>query len=164
MSYRQTATLTTATVSEAQAYTAAIQHGFALLPSAIDDTRLKTALRHAACGALVTFEGWVRNHNNTRPVKALHYHAYEQLALNQGAQLAAAAKQQFAIMDAVAVHRVGELAIGDMAIWIGITAAHRQPAFAACEWLLNAIKADVAIWKQEFYHDSDTALWLSNNG
>ena len=164
MSYRPTATLTTATLSEAQAYDTAIKQGFALLASPIDDHRLKTALHHDTCGALVTLEGWVRNHNNTRPVKALHYHAYEQLALAQGAQLAAAAKQQFAIVHALAVHRVGELAIGDMAIWIGITAAHRQPAFAACEWLLNAIKADVAIWKQEFYHDSDAALWLSNNG
>ena len=106
----------------------------------------------------------MRNHNNARPVERLTYYGYEQLALNQGHKLAEQAKQQFAIEHAIAVHRIGDLAIGDMAVWVGIISAHRYPAFDACRWLLDAIKADIPIWKQEFYQDSDEALWLSNNG
>ncbi len=51
-----------------------------------------------------------------------------------------------------------------MAVWVGVVAAHRYPAFDACRWLLDAIKADIPVWKQEFYADSTESLWLSNNG
>ena len=146
------------------AYQVAISQGFALLDKPIDDKRLKSALRYDDCGALATFEGWVRNHNNTRPVKKLTYYGYEQLAVNQGKKLIDQAKERFDIKTAVAIHRIGDLAIGDLAVWIGVVSAHRHSAFDACRWLLDAIKADIPVWKQEFYTDSDKSLWLSNNG
>lgn len=152
------------TLSEDEAYQTAITNGFALLDRPIDDRRLKHALMSESCGALATFEGWVRNHNNARPVTKLTYYGYEQLALNQGKKLVEQAKANFAIEKAVAIHRIGDLAIGDMAVWIGVVSAHRYPAFDACRWLLDAIKADIPVWKQEFYADSDKSLWLSNNG
>lgn len=152
------------TISENDAYQTAILQGFALLDRPIDDKRLKDALMHDDCGALSTFEGWVRNHNNTRPVAKLTYYGYEQLALNQGKKLIAQAKEQFDIKTAIAIHRIGDLNIGDMAVWIGVVSAHRYPAFDACRWLLDVIKADIPVWKQEFYKDSDKSLWLSNNG
>lgn len=151
-------------MSEDEAYQTAITNGFALLDKPIDDRRLKQALLNDSCGALVTFEGWVRNHNNARPVTELTYYGYEQLALNQGKKLTQQAKAQFAIENAVAMHRIGDLAIGDMAVWIGVVSAHRYPAFDACRWLLDAIKAEIPVWKQEFYADSDESIWLSNNG
>lgn len=151
-------------ISEDEAYQTAITDGFALLDKPIDDRRLKQALLNDSCGALATFEGWVRNHNNARPVTKLTYYGYEQLALNQGKKLTQQAKAQFAIEHAVAMHRIGDLAIGDMAVWIGVVSAHRYPAFDACRWLLDAIKAEIPIWKQEFYADSDESIWLSNNG
>lgn len=151
-------------ISENEAYDIAIQQGFALLDKPIDDRRLKLALLNDQSGALATFEGWVRNHNNARPVTKLTYYGYEQLAINQGEKLITQAKQQFDIINAVAIHRIGDLAIGDMAVWIGVTAHHRYPAFDACRWLLDAIKADIPVWKQEFYADSEESLWLSNNG
>ncbi len=151
-------------ISENEAYDIAIQQGFALLDKPIDDRRLKLALLNDQSGALATFEGWVRNHNNTRPVTKLTYYGYEKLAINQGEKLITQAKQQFDIINAVAIHRIGDLAIGDMAVWIGVTAHHRYPAFDACRWLLDAIKADIPVWKQEFYADSEESLWLSNNG
>ena len=149
--------------SHDEAYRIAICDGFALLDTAIDEIRLKKALNNDSCGALATFEGWVRNHNNAQPVSHLTYYGYEQLALNQGKLLIAEAKQRFDIQHAVAIHRIGALNIGDMAVWIGVTASHRYPAFDACRWLLDAIKADIPIWKQEFYPDQDSK-WLSNNG
>lgn len=151
-------------ISGNEAYDIAIQQGFALLDKPIDDRRLKLALFNDQSGALATFEGWVRNHNNARPVTKLTYYGYEKLAINQGETLITQAKQQFDIINAVAIHRIGDLAIGDMAVWIGVTAHHRYPAFDACRWLLDAIKADIPVWKQEFYADSEESLWLSNNG
>lgn len=151
-------------ISENEAYDIAIQQGFALLDKPINDRRLKLALLNDQSGALATFEGWVRNHNNARPVTKLTYYGYEKLAINQGEKLITQAKQQFDIINAVAIHRIGDLEIGDMAVWIGVTAHHRYPAFDACRWLLDAIKADIPVWKQEFYADSEESLWLSNNG
>lgn len=151
-------------ISGNEAYDIAIQQGFALLDKPINDRRLKLALLNDQSGALATFEGWVRNHNNARPVTKLTYYGYEKLAINQGETLITQAKQQFDIINAVAIHRIGDLAIGDMAVWIGVTAHHRYPAFDACRWLLDAIKADIPVWKQEFYADSEESLWLSNNG
>ena len=151
-------------ISGNEAYDIAIEQGFALLDKPINDRRLKLALLNDQSGALATFEGWVRNHNNARPVTKLTYYGYEKLAINQGEKLITQAKQQFDIINAVAIHRIGDLAIGDMAVWIGVTAHHRYPVFDACRWLLDAIKADIPVWKQEFYADSEESLWLSNNG
>lgn len=109
----------------------------------------------------MTFEGWVRNHNNSRPVEKLTYYGYEALALNQGKLLISEACQRFKIENAIAMHRIGDLNIGDMAVWIGVSAHHRYPAFEACQWLLDAIKADIPVWKQEFYTDSNQSLWLA---
>ena len=69
----------------------------------------------------------------------------------------------FAIEDAVCVHRVGRLDIGDMAVWVGVTAGHRDAAFAACRFIIDTVKAEVPIWKQEFYADSQhQTAWLAN--
>ena len=152
-----------ASLPKADAYALAHRQGFALSDVAIDDGVLKSYLMDDGAGALVTFEGWVRNHNNARTVTGLTYYGYEQLAINQGALMVAQAKAKFDITHAIAIHRIGKLAIGEMAVWIGVCAAHRTPAFNACEWLLNAIKAQIPVWKQEFY-DDNSSLWLSNNG
>lgn len=147
----------------ADAYRLAIEEGFALLDASIDENALKNHLRHESCGAIATFEGLVRNHNNQQTVEKLTYYAYEKLALNQGKKIISEAKQKFDIHQAIAIHRIGALAIGDMAVWIGVASSHRHQAFEACRWILDAIKADVPIWKQEYYpHQS--SQWLSNNG
>lgn len=153
----------TVSLPEAMAYQKAQETGFALLDRPIDGDKLKSLLTDDASGALVSFEGWVRNHNNKRSVSRLTYYGYEQLALNQGAKLITEVKERFDINQAVAIHRVGELAIGDMAVWVGVSSAHRYMAFDACRWLLDAIKEQIPVWKQEFY-DDNSSLWLSNNG
>ena len=90
-------------ISENEAYDIAIQQGFALLDKPIDDRRLKLALLNDQSGALATFEGWGHNHNNARPVTKLTYYGYEKLAINQGEKLITQAKQQFDIINAVAI-------------------------------------------------------------
>lgn len=115
------------------------------------------------CGAFCSFEGWVRNHNEGKGVDFLIYTAYLELALTQGAGIMAQAKQQFQIEHAICVHRIGSLAIGDMAVWVGVTAGHRDAAFAACRFIIDAVKAEVPIWKQEFYVDqAHQTTWLAN--
>lgn len=145
------------------AYLLAQRDGFSLLDVAIDESRLRQMLDNDSCGAFVSFEGRVRNHNNATSVDRLTYYGYEALAINQGRQIIAAAKNQFEITQAIAIHRIGALEIGDIAVWIGVVSAHRYPAFDACRWILDAIKADIPVWKQEYYHD-DSSKWLSNNG
>ena len=145
------------------AYAIAERDGFALLDEAIDETRLRAMLDDASCGAFACFEGRVRNHNNASCVERLTYYGYEDLAFNQGRQIMDEAKEKFEITAAVAIHRIGALEIGDIAVWIGVISAHRYPAFDACRWILDTIKADIPVWKQEYY-DNEPPKWLSNNG
>ena len=146
-----------------EAYLIAERDGFALLDVAIDEGRLKDTLDDDSCGAFVCFEGRVRNHNNATSVEHLTYYGYEDLALNQGRAIIEEAKRRFEITHAIAIHRIGALEIGDVAVWVGVVSAHRYPAFDACCWILDTIKADIPVWKQEYY-DNDSSKWLSNNG
>lgn len=146
-----------------EVYQLAQTQGFALLDEAIDAERLKDFLQDEQCGALATFEGWVRNHNNDSRVTSLTYYGYEKLAINQGKRIIEEAKRLFDIENAVAIHRIGALEVGDMAVWVGVSSKHRYPAFDACKWILDTIKADIPVWKQEYYQD-EPSKWLSNNG
>ncbi len=146
-----------------EVYAIAERDGFALLDIAIDEDRLKKTLDDDRCGAFVCFEGRVRNHNNASSVERLTYYGYEDLAINQGRAIILEAKQRFEITHAIAIHRIGALEIGDVAVWVGVVSAHRYPAFDACCWILDTIKADIPVWKQEYYED-EPSKWLSNNG
>ena len=125
----------------------------------LDPAALARSLAHAHAGACVTFEGWVRDHNDGRSVTRLDYQAYAPLAQSEGARILADAKHKFAILDARCVHRVGALAIGDLAVWVGVSAAHRGAAFDACRWVIDEVKLRVPIWKNEHYADGESG-WL----
>ncbi|WP_330970719.1 molybdenum cofactor biosynthesis protein MoaE, partial [Lysobacter sp. A3-1-A15] len=99
------------------------------------------------------------DHNDGRGVQGLRYQAYAALAQAEGERILAEALERFAIVDARCVHRVGELAIGELAIWVGVSAAHRDAAFAACRFVIDEVKARVPIWKHERYADG-AADWL----
>ena len=132
---------------------------FRISEQAIEIAPLRAALESAGAGAYASFEGWVRNHNDGRPVGGLHYEAYAALAQSEGEKVLEEARQRFAIVDAACVHRVGELAIGELAVWVGVSAGHRDAAFAACRFVIDEVKARVPIWKQERYADGESA-WL----
>lgn len=131
---------------------------FRISHSAIDNTAWREALCDSRCGAYAAFEGWVRNHHDGRPVLGLHYQGYDELAEYEGGCILAEAMTRFDIIDARCIHRVGDCSIGDMAVWVGVSAAHREAAFAACRWIIDEVKARVPIWKRERYADGD-ALW-----
>jgi len=132
---------------------------FALADAAFDIATLRQQLQVDTAGAFVSFEGWVRNHNDGRPVSGLQYQAYAPLALAEGQRIVGQALQRFRISGVCCVHRTGELAIGELAVWVGVTAAHREAAFAACRHVIDEVKAHVPIWKHEHYLDG-SAGWL----
>ncbi len=121
---------------------------------------MRAHLSNPEAGALATFEGWVRNHNEGKQVNALAYEAYSAMAEKEGGRIIEAAKQQFDILEACCFHRVGELAIGEMAVWVGATAKHRKEALDACEFIINEVKHRVPIWKKEYYADGDSG-WVN---
>jgi molybdopterin synthase catalytic subunit len=132
---------------------------FTLSDTLIDAAALARASVHANAGASVTFEGWVRDHNEGRAVRGLAYQAYATLAEAEGTRILTEAMRQFPIVDVRCVHRVGTLAIGDLAVWVGVSAAHRGAAFAACRYIIDEVKKRVPIWKNERYADGESG-WL----
>jgi molybdopterin synthase catalytic subunit len=135
---------------------------FALSDTDIDAAVLARELAHASAGACVSFEGRVRDHSDGRAVCGLAYQAYAALAEAEGARIVAEAMRQFPIVDARCVHRIGALEIGDLAVWVGVSAAHRDAAFAACRYLIDEVKRRVPIWKNERYADGESG-WLHPN-
>lgn len=117
-------------------------------------------MTHPQAGACATFEGWVRNHNEGQAVASLEYEAYAQLAEAEGNRIMTEAVAKFDLLAAQAVHRVGHLQIGDMAVWVGVAAAHRGPAFDACRFIIDELKARVPIWKKEHYVAGASA-WIN---
>ena len=137
--------------------------GFRISDTPIDAASLQADLRDARAGACASFEGWVRDHNDGRAVDGLRYEAYVALAENEGAAILSEALQRFELIGAACVHRVGDLAIGDLAVWVGASAAHRGPAFDACRWIIDEVKRRVPIWKNEHYADGESG-WLHPDG
>jgi len=93
-------------------------------------------------------------------LRALDYEAYAPLAEKEGARILAEAREKFSVFGAMCVHRVGALALGDLAVWVGVTAAHRGAAFDACRYIIDEAKARVPIWKKEHYADGAT-VWIT---
>ena len=133
---------------------------FKITSAPIDPEARKRGLVQGHAGACVTFEGWVRNHNEGEAVQALEYEAHAAIAEKEGAKILAEAKQKFAIDVALCEHRVGKLAIGECAVWVGVSAGHRGAAFDACRYIIDETKARVPIWKKEHYASGETG-WVN---
>jgi adenylyltransferase/sulfurtransferase len=118
------------------------------------------SLADPSAGGYASFEGWVRDHNEGRTVQRLEYEAFEALAVKEGERIVAEAVEKFGVTRAACVHRVGPLAIGDLAVWVGVSSAHRGEAFAACRYIIDEVKHRVPIWKKEHYTDGDSG-WVN---
>ena len=102
---------------------------FRFIESAIDTAAARHELLDRGAGGYVSFEGWVRDHNEGREVTRLEYEAFQSLAVKEGERIMAEAMQRFPIKHAACIHRLGSLDLSDMAVWVGVSAAHRGEAF-----------------------------------
>jgi molybdopterin synthase catalytic subunit len=134
---------------------------FELSNQPLDPTALRAPLQQPAAGALVVFEGWVREENKGHPVTSLFYEAAPQLCQSEAEKIFAEARDKFGVLGIRCAHRVGRLRVGDMAVWVGVTAGHRAAAFAGCRYVIDELKARLPIWKKEFYAD-DSARWIGS--
>ncbi len=133
---------------------------FRIQSSDLAPAEWRAALRDPACGGYVSFEGWVRNENEGQEVLRLEYQAYEALALKEGERILAEALEKFPVSHAICVHRVGELEIGGMAVWVGVSGGHRDECFRACRYVIDEVKHRVPIWKKEHYVNGDSG-WVN---
>ena len=114
-------------------------------------------LKRGEDGAVLVFEGIVRNQTRGRRTLFLDYEAYEGMALQQMEALAHEALVRFQIRDLALVHRLGRLEIGETSVLVAVASAHRGAAFEACRWLIDTLKRKVPIWKKEYFEDG--AVW-----
>ncbi|MES2981774.1 MAG: molybdenum cofactor biosynthesis protein MoaE [Verrucomicrobiota bacterium] len=128
---------------------------FKITSNVIDFTTIRDLVLDPAAGGFCSFEGWVRNHHQGRAVLKLEYEAYQALAEKEGSRILNEAKQRFEILHAACVHRVGQLEIGEMAVYVCVSSAHRDAAFEACRWIIDEVKSRVPIWKKEFFADGE---------
>jgi|SRR5579875_733302 len=129
----------------------------ALTRDRIDTERIVASLKQGEDGAVVVFDGTVRNNTRGRRTEYLVYEAYEQMALQQMRTLAAKATADFRIRDVILVHRLGRLEVGETSVLVVVASPHRAAAFDACRWLIDTLKKTVPIWKKE--HFVDGAVW-----
>ena len=133
---------------------------FVVTREPIDAEAWSRRIEDPAAGAVATFEGRVRDHADGREVTSLAYEAYDVLAVTEGERILAEARARFAIRKAACVHRAGHLSIGERAVWVGASAAHRDAAFEACRYLIDELKRRVPIWKKETYADG-ASEWVA---
>ncbi len=133
---------------------------FAISGESLNRKALRASLQDVSSGAFVLFEGWVRDHNEGRPVLQLEYEVYEPLAISIGNAILGEARKKFEISLAAAVHRKGLLALTEPAVLVGVSAAHRGAAFDACRYIIDEVKARLPIWKREHYADGTTE-WVN---
>ncbi|NOX71019.1 MAG: molybdenum cofactor biosynthesis protein MoaE [Gammaproteobacteria bacterium] len=126
----------------------------------IDPDALRRELFDHAAGAYVSFEGWIRNRNEGHDVLRLEYEAYDVIAVKEGGKLIAEAHRKFPFLQAHCVHRTGLLELGECAVWVGVSSAHRDEAFQACRYIIDQVKVRLPIWKKEHYVDGHSG-WVN---
>lgn len=125
----------------------------ALTHEPIDATKLVAAAQRPEAGAVVLFLGITREFTDGRQTAEMAYEAYEELATRRLAELEAAARDRWPIVDCSIVHRLGVVPLAEASVAIVVSSPHRAAAFEAGEWLIDELKRDVPIWKQERYSD-----------
>jgi len=130
---------------------------FELVREAMDLASLTQYVRGEQDGAVVTFDGFVRNQSHGRMTRYLEYEAYEPMALGKMKEIGSQIHQRYRIHRVVMVHRLGRLEIGETSVFIAVSAPHRGAAFDACRFAIDTLKKTVPIWKKEYF--ADGAVW-----
>jgi molybdopterin synthase catalytic subunit len=122
-----------------------------LVRTKIEPDGLCASLKAEQDGALVAFDGFVRDNFKGQKTEYLEYEGYEAMALAQMREIGEAARRKFAAHRVGIVHRLGRVEVGETSIWIGVSAPHRPAAFDACRYVIDSVKTTVPIWKKEFF-------------
>ena len=128
----------------------------------IDRLAVLKAVFRPDAGAVVTFDGTVRNHAHGKPVTHLYYETYREMALREMENIRQRALQQWSLGELAIVHRVGRLDIGESSVFVAVSSAHRAEAFQACRFTIDTLKTTVPIWKREHYQDGE--VWIEGYG
>ena len=133
---------------------------FRFTSTPIDGSALRAELIDTHCGGFTCFEGWVRDHNEGQQVLRLEYEAFEALGVREGERIVREACEKYGVTQALCVHRLGDLSLREIAVWVGVAAAHRDEAFKACRYIIDEVKHRVPIWKKEHYVSGDSG-WVN---
>lgn len=128
-----------------------------LVREPIDVPALIRHVRAPEDGAIVTFDGFVRNQSHDHPTLYLDYEAYESMALAKMREIGAQLHEKHRVHRVAIVHRLGRLEIGETSVFIAVSAPHRAAAFDACRFAIDTLKRTVPIWKKEYFEDG--AVW-----
>ena len=110
-------------------------------------------------GGIDVFIGTVRNSTQGKSVVALDFEAYEQMAISELEKIVSKAKSEWPIYKTAVLHAVGRREIGELAVVIAVSAAHRDAAFKACRYIIDTLKKTVPIWKKEIFEDGE--VWVA---
>lgn len=129
----------------------------------IDTAQLLQRVQRAEAGAVVLFLGITRQFTSGRETTELRYEAYEEMAQSELARLEAQARSRWSLVECVIVHRLGLVPLAEASVAIAVSSPHRAAAFEAGQWLIDALKETVPIWKQEHWRDGQTQ-WVHPSG
>lgn len=133
---------------------------FRFAPGSIDTEAARRELQEPGAGGYASFEGWVRDHNEGQEVTRLEYEAFQELAMKEGDRIVAEALRRYPVKHALCIHRIGSLRVGEMAVWVGVSSAHRGEAFDACRFIIDEVKHRLPIWKKEHYRSGNSG-WVN---
>lgn len=131
-----------------------------IIDSAISLDGLRNAVAHPGAGGICIFTGVVRDNADGKDLARLDYEAHESLALKEMQRVLEGVAAEYSGVRLAAVHRVGQLAVGDIAVCVAASAPHRDEAFTACRKAIDRIKETVPVWKKE-WGASGEANWVN---
>jgi len=124
----------------------------------IDLSAVLREVSHPGAGGITLFVGTTRDENDGRRVERLEYEAYEDMAVAEMRAIGEAMRRRWGLLAVAMVHRIGVVPIADASVAVAVAAPHRDEAFAACRFGIDTLKAQVPIWKKEFY--ADGSRWI----
>ena len=136
-------------------------HFFVLTRDPIDTSALVSRVRRDIDGAVVVFEGVVRNNNHGESVRCLEYDCYEEMALRSMVELGADLAHRHEISRFAMAHRLGQVPVGEASVVVVVAAPHRKPAFSAATEAMDRLKSEVPIWKKEYFENG--AAWAAGD-
>ena len=122
----------------------------------IDESGLLQQAKSDSCGAVVLFSGTTRRQTGNRITETLHYEAYDAMAVRELERIREQAISTFDLEHCLIVHRVGEVPLGETSIAVVVSSPHRKQAIDSIAWIMDHVKSDVPIWKQEVWQDGTT--------